>query len=107
MFSQVPAVIPNRQDNASVVERNKKKHHAISRGMLRRNILNELVRTGYRDPGNNQICQWNLVNTWKNIDMEDDGVNMGSFWQNIGVQYPSLMENDSGYVSSGFSKQNK
>ena len=104
---QVSEAIPNHQDNASVVERNKKKQHAISRGMLRRNILNELVRTGYRDPGNNQICQWHLVNTWKNIDMEDDGVNMGSFWQNIGVQYPSLMENDSGYVSSGFSKQNK
>ena len=73
-------------------DENQKKRHAIARGMLRRNVLKELVRTGYHDPGHNSICRHYLAASWAITDKEDDGVNMNSFWKNIGAQFPSLLE---------------
>ena len=78
-----------------ILDENQKKRHAIARGMLRRNVLKELVRTGYHDPGHNSICRYYLARSWAITDKEDDGVNMNSFWENIGAQFPSLLEDHS------------
>lgn len=88
----IPDVVDRNMTDNESCEQNKRKMQAVARGMIRRNIIAELEKTGYRDPGHALLSKERLIRGWKNIDSLPDGVCMDSFWHKLPSQFPSLVE---------------